>query len=144
MLLFNFIVFFIPSSLCFVSVDPTWLTSSFLKSGSNKLIDGDARGGTVGPNDRQTANVTFPGTAFTRVPNLGYGISKYEGDLNVIQATTRSSTRNSKCGGQVSLRLVTVCTCKSTGRLRYGFWRWDLLLSTTISPISWLVSTMFQ
>ena len=124
MLFFNTVIFItITTTFGYVSVDPTWLTSSFLKSGSNKLIDGDERRRTVGPGDRQTANVTFPGTAFTRVPNLGYGISKYEGDLNVIQATTRSSTRNSKCGGQVSLRLVTVCTCKSTGRLRYGFWR---------------------
>lgn len=79
MLFLRLLAFILTPALCFVSVDPTWLTSTFLKSESWKLIDGDSLGRTVGPTETPTATMTFSGTPFTAVPNLGYGISKYEG-----------------------------------------------------------------
>lgn len=45
-------------SNCFVSVDPTWLASSYLKSGSWKLIDGD-NGGKVGNQSTPRVTLTF-------------------------------------------------------------------------------------
>jgi len=79
MLSFQFLAFILTPTLSFLSVDPTWLTSTFLKSESWKLIDGDSLGRTVGPSETPTATMTFTGTPFTDIPNLGYGISKYEG-----------------------------------------------------------------
>lgn len=57
---------------------PTWVTSPYVQADSKKLIDGDVTGNTVGNNTTPTASIPFT-TAFTAVPNLGYGISNYQG-----------------------------------------------------------------
>lgn len=62
-------------SISALQVAPTWLTSNYVKAGSYDFINNvkTASGTTL------TATITFPGTAFTVPPNIGYGIQKYEG-----------------------------------------------------------------
>lgn len=57
---------------------PTWITSSYLQAASKRVYDGDATGTTVGNTQTPTATIPFP-TAFAAIPNLGYGISNYQG-----------------------------------------------------------------
>lgn len=52
---------------------PTWITSSYVQADSAKLINGIKTGNSTTP----TMTMTFV-TAFGRIPNLGYGIIRYE------------------------------------------------------------------
>lgn len=61
-----------------IQVAPTWVTSSYLQANSKKVINGDATGTTTGNSSTPTATVPFT-AAFPSVPNLGYGISNYQG-----------------------------------------------------------------
>jgi hypothetical protein len=62
-----------------LQISPTWVSSSFVKADSAKIIDGYAVGHTIGTGSTPTATMPFPGTAFTLIPNLGYGITQYVG-----------------------------------------------------------------
>lgn len=57
-----------------VGVPPTWLTSSYIQSNSKSIIT-TLTGNSMTP----TATLTFA-TAFSSIPNIGYGIAGYEGD----------------------------------------------------------------
>ena len=61
-----------------MSVAPTWVTSSYVQANSQKVINGDLCNCTTGNTQTPTATMTFV-TAFTLIPNLGYGISNYQG-----------------------------------------------------------------
>ena len=67
-----------------VQVPPTWLSSEFVKVDSAKVIDGYSAGQTIGAGRNPTATMAFYGTAFTQIPNLGYGVSQYVGKYTVI------------------------------------------------------------
>lgn len=69
-----------------VTVAPTWITSNYLQADTKKVIDGDALGNTTGNSSTPNATFTFP-NAFTQIPNLGYGISGYQGTYKRTQAT---------------------------------------------------------
>jgi hypothetical protein len=58
-----------------IQVAPTWVTSPYVQAASAKLINGVRTGNTSTP----IVTMTFA-TAFTVVPNLGYGIIRYEGN----------------------------------------------------------------
>lgn len=59
---------------------PTWVTSSYVQANSKRVIDGDATSTKTGTNTTPTPTATIPFiTAFTAIPNLGYGISNYQG-----------------------------------------------------------------
>lgn len=60
---------------CIVNVEPTWKTSNYVKAASNKVIDYVLTGNGWVPK----ATIPFPGGAFLAIPNLGYGVSGYEG-----------------------------------------------------------------
>ena len=60
------------------TVPPTWITSSYVQADSARVINGDACNCTTGNNATPTGTLNFP-TAFTAIPNLGYGISNYQG-----------------------------------------------------------------
>lgn len=56
----NLIILFLVCSVnCFVSVDPTWLTSDYLQSGSWKIIDADKGKGKVGNDSTPKATLNF-------------------------------------------------------------------------------------
>jgi hypothetical protein len=61
-----------------VGVPPTWLTSSYVQADSKKVINGDLCRCTTGNTSTPTATMPFT-TAFTNIPNLGYGVSNYQG-----------------------------------------------------------------
>jgi hypothetical protein len=61
-----------------VSVAPVWITSSYVQAASRRVINGDICSCTTGNSSTPTATMTFT-TAFTIIPNLGYGISNYQG-----------------------------------------------------------------
>ena len=61
-----------------VSVDPTWVTSSYFQANSQKIIDPSNCSCTTGNSSTPTATMNFA-TAFTLIPHLGYGISNYQG-----------------------------------------------------------------
>lgn len=54
-----------------------WVTSTFIKSDSKRIVDAATTGRTVGPSQTPTATMPFSGNAFSMVPNIGYGISAY-------------------------------------------------------------------
>lgn len=56
-----------------IQVVPTWITSSYVQADSAKLINGIKTGNSTTP----TMTMTFV-TAFGTIPNLGYGIIRYE------------------------------------------------------------------
>ena len=58
------------------TVAPTWVTSSFVKAGQGNLINYVLTGKSASP----TATMTFS-SAFSAVPNLGYGIINSEGKI---------------------------------------------------------------
>lgn len=62
---------------------PTWITSNYIQTGLKKVIDGDACNCKTGNSSTPTATLAFT-TAFTAVPNLGYGITSYQGNLFLI------------------------------------------------------------
>ena len=57
-----------------VSVAPTWVTSSLVKAGQFNVINNVLSGRSATP----AATMTFS-SAFSALPNLGYGIINYEG-----------------------------------------------------------------
>lgn len=63
-------------------VAPTWITSSYVQAASKKVIDGVACSCKTGNTSTPTATLTFV-TAFSAVPNLGYGITNYQGKYEV-------------------------------------------------------------
>jgi hypothetical protein len=67
-----------------IQVAPTWVTSSYLQANSKKVINSDITGTTTGNTQTPTATIPFV-TAFTVVPNLGYGISNYQGNPYIDQ-----------------------------------------------------------
>jgi hypothetical protein len=60
-----------------VSVAPTWVTSPYVQANSQRIINGDICSCTTGNSSTPTATMTFV-TAFTVIPNIGYGISNYQ------------------------------------------------------------------
>lgn len=67
-------ILFIRLTLEIIQVAPIWVTSPYLKAGSNNII-------TVltGSSATPRATIPFTGPAFTSIPNLGYGASTYRG-----------------------------------------------------------------
>ncbi len=61
-----------------MTVPPTWVTSSYVQANSQRVIDGDICNCKTGNSQTPTATMTFV-TAFGAIPNLGYGISNYQG-----------------------------------------------------------------
>lgn len=57
---------------------PNWVTSNFIQTGFKKVIDGDSCSCKTGNSSTPTATLTFT-TPFTVLPNLGYGITSYQG-----------------------------------------------------------------
>lgn len=64
------------------SVAPTWITSTYVQANSNKVINGGPVGSSASPVPSATMNFA---TAFTAAPNLGYGVSGYEGTIKIIK-----------------------------------------------------------
>ena len=60
------------------TVNPTWITSNFVQADSRRVIDGDACACKTGNSSTPTATMPFA-TAFPSIPNLGYGMSNYQG-----------------------------------------------------------------
>jgi hypothetical protein len=56
-------------------VPPTWITSNYILAASNKVINSQTNNSKT-PVPSATMPLT---TAFTAVPNLGYGLSGYQG-----------------------------------------------------------------
>jgi hypothetical protein len=63
------------------SYPPTWLTSPYMQAGSFLLINTTTS--PTGNNTTPKGTITFP-KSFTSTPNLGYGISRYEGNMYII------------------------------------------------------------
>lgn len=63
---------------CVTLVAPTWLTSNYIQADSRKVIDDSITHNITGNTSHPNATLTFA-NAFTVVPNLGYGISNYQG-----------------------------------------------------------------
>ncbi len=61
-----------------MSVAPTWVTSPYVQAKSHRVINGDLCSCTTGNTSTPTATMNFA-NAFTLIPNLGYGISNYQG-----------------------------------------------------------------
>ncbi len=68
------LIYFVQS----VPVVPNWVTSSYVQADSQKIINGDICSCTTDSSLTPTATMNFA-TAFTLIPNLGYGISNYQG-----------------------------------------------------------------
>ena len=51
---------------------PTWVTSRYIKSACYDVI-----AVLTGNSSTPTATIPFPGTAFTAIPNIGYGAFMY-------------------------------------------------------------------
>ena len=64
---------------CQVFYPPLWVTSNFIKSDSQRVINGKPIGRTTGNTSTPTATMPFSSPAFTIVPHICYGISSYEG-----------------------------------------------------------------
>lgn len=60
------------------SVPPTWITSSYIDANSNRVINNAQTNNSKSPTP--SATMTF-GISFTTAPNLGYGLSNYQGTL---------------------------------------------------------------
>ena len=75
-ILISFFFFFVASG----QFAPNWLTSNYLQTGFKKVIDGDLCGCKTGSTSTPTSTLTFT-TAFTVLPNLGYGMTSYQGNL---------------------------------------------------------------
>jgi hypothetical protein len=76
--LYSLISFLFLQEINAVSVAPVWITSSYVQADSRRVINGDICSCTTGNTATPTATMTFT-TAFTVVPNIGYGISNYQG-----------------------------------------------------------------
>jgi hypothetical protein len=63
-----------------VVVAPTWITSPYVQADSKRIINGDLCSCTTGSTTTPvpTGTLLFT-TAFPSIPNLGYGISNYQG-----------------------------------------------------------------
>lgn len=57
---------------------PNWITSNYIQTGFKKVIDGDLCGCKTGRTSTPTSTLTFT-TAFNVLPNLGYGMTSYQG-----------------------------------------------------------------
>lgn len=62
-------------TISIINVTPTWQASNYLQASSSKIVNYVKTGNSQTP----TGTITFPGTAFSVQPNLGYGVSGYEG-----------------------------------------------------------------
>jgi hypothetical protein len=74
-MIFKLLFFFLFSygAICFNSVAPAWLTSPYFQASRKDVIS------TLTGNDK-TPNYTFTfNKPFPSIPNLAYGISKYQG-----------------------------------------------------------------
>lgn len=65
---------FLSSTFCLFTTDPVWVTSPYIKAGSSKVIST-----LTGNSSTPDATIPFPGTAFTLIPNIGYGSTSYLG-----------------------------------------------------------------
>jgi hypothetical protein len=63
-----------------ITVAPTWVTSQYVQADSYKIIDGDLCSCTTGNSSTPTATMIFT-NAFSSLPHLAYGISRYEGKM---------------------------------------------------------------
>lgn len=85
-------------------VAPTWVTSPFVKADWKKIIS-TKTGNTSTP----TGSLTFSAPAFTAIPNLGYGISNYDGTIySLAQVTTPCIPKCSKSIGRDSRQAHSV------------------------------------
>lgn len=67
-----------------LTVPPTWVTSPYVQADHRRVINGDACNSKTGNNTTPTGTLAFP-TAFASIPNLGYGISNYQGNFIYMQ-----------------------------------------------------------
>lgn len=58
---------------------PTWITSNYIKSDCADVISNK-----TGNASQPSATIPFPGSAFTQVPNIGYGAFNYQGNNILI------------------------------------------------------------
>lgn len=61
---------------CIVNVAPSWKTSNYIQAASHKVINYVMTGSGTTPK----ATIPFPNGSFSAIPNLGYGVSGYEGN----------------------------------------------------------------
>jgi len=64
-------------SVGLLKVDPVWITSPYLKAGSNDVIKT-----LTGNSSTPTATMPFSTPAFSSLPNLGYGCTAYQGKIH--------------------------------------------------------------
>lgn len=69
-----FLTFLPAFCICLYTTTPVWVTSPYIKAGSNNVI-ATLTGNTSTP----TATIPYPGLPFTMVPNIGYGSTSYIG-----------------------------------------------------------------
>jgi hypothetical protein len=69
-------------SISTISYPPNWVTSPYMQAGSFLLINTTGSANPVGNNTTPKGTINF-NRSFTSVPNLGYGISRYEGTLTM-------------------------------------------------------------
>lgn len=68
--------------LSVLTYPPIWLTSNYLQAGSYMIIDSSVSNKATGNSSTPKGSITF-GSSFSAPPNLGYGISRYEGNLSL-------------------------------------------------------------
>jgi hypothetical protein len=61
-----------------ITVAPSWVTSPYVQADSQKIINGDICSCVTDSSSTPIATMNFV-NAFTLIPNLGYGISNYQG-----------------------------------------------------------------
>jgi hypothetical protein len=71
------IFIFLKQALTLFTYQPVWVTSPYVKSASADVI-AFKTGNLTTPN----ATIPFPGSAFSLVPNLGYGAINYQGIID--------------------------------------------------------------
>lgn len=69
---------FLFSVFSVVTYSPSWVTSQYVQAASKKVIDGDTCSCVTGNSSTPTSTFPFP-NAFPSTPNLGYGMSNYQG-----------------------------------------------------------------
>jgi hypothetical protein len=76
------LLFLVNIKFALSQVPPTWQTSSYVQAGSFKVVDYVTCSCSVGNTSTPTASTSFT-TAFGAPPNLGYGVSGYEGNYYI-------------------------------------------------------------
>ncbi len=84
---------------------PTWITSNYIKSDCADVISNK-----TGNASQPSATIPFPGSAFTQVPNIGYGAFNYHGNNMLIKGMMVWLLKCSKSTGPVLQHLRFLCS----------------------------------